>query len=158
MNKYDLSGEYGKGYFKKGDDYFLFDKEDYDKIKNITWCKRYDDYVVSNKLRLHRVIMDCPKDMLIDHINHNVLDNRKCNLRICTKKQNAYNCKIKKGNTSGISGVCFDKTVNVWKARIKIDGKNIFLGSSKDKEKAILLRKEAEKRYFGKFAYKESSL
>jgi hypothetical protein len=80
---------------KYGKQYALIDKEDIDKIKNYTWClmavKLKDEtvlYVQSNKKLLHREIMNNPIGMQIDHINHNPLDNRKSNLRVCTSKEN----------------------------------------------------------------------
>ena len=44
-----------------------------------------------NTHRLHRIIMNCPSNMVVDHINGNKLDNRKCNLRICTIEENSQN-------------------------------------------------------------------
>lgn len=90
---------------KFGKHYALIDKEDIEKIKNDTWClmaiKLKNEtvlYVQSYNKLLHREIMDNPEGMQIDHINHNPLDNRKQNLRICTAKENCcsrrYNYKI----------------------------------------------------------------
>tara|TARA_Y100001973_G_scaffold79010_1_gene116069 strand:- start:954 stop:1565 length:612 start_codon:yes stop_codon:yes gene_type:complete len=54
---------------------------------------------------MHRVIMDPPKGMDIDHINGDTLDNRKENLRICTRSQNAQNKKLRRDSASGYKGV-----------------------------------------------------
>lgn len=57
-------------------------------------------------MKLHRFIMNPSKDMSIDHLNHNGLDNRRVNLRICTHAENTANKKKFKTNTSGITGIC----------------------------------------------------
>ena len=98
--------------------------------------------------------MDCPKDMVVDHINMNPLDNRKCNLRICTMQQNNFNKKEQTNNTSGRVGVTWDKQTNKWLAQIQVDGKNIKLGRFKNKEDAIKVREEAELKYFGEYKYR----
>jgi len=71
----------------------LIDSEDFEKISHQKWATHINastngKYVVSKGLFLHRVLMNVSKGFFIDHINHNGLDNRKSNLRICTKNQN----------------------------------------------------------------------
>ena len=168
-NTYDLETyDYGVGYTEKGEE-FWFDKEDYDKIKNICWSYNASGYVVGlldgrgTMVRLHRLVMGF-KDKstpIIDHIVHNKsnehkYDNRKCNLRIVTSSQNAMNKYIQSNNTSGFPGVCFDTSINLWKAYIKINGKRKYLGSSHNKEDCIKLRKEAEEKYFGEYSFDNS--
>lgn len=92
-------------------------------------------------LQLHRFITNCPDNMVVDHINHNTLDNRRCNLRIVTKRQNCSNSRV---NKSGYVGVCFIKSWNVWKAYYNIGNKSYSLGFYKDKEFAIKARKQWE--------------
>ena len=94
-----------------------------------------------------------PNDLL-DHINNNKTDNRKINLRECNRSENAMNQKKRPNNTSGITGVYFNKKRNKWIARITFNRKMIVLGSSKDKYVAARIRKEGEKKYFGEFRYK----
>ena len=89
--------------------------------------------------------------MVVDHINHNKLDNRKENLRICEHQENTYNKGLCSTNTSGVTGVTWDKLRNKWIAHIK--GKN--LGRFNTKEEAIKVRKQAEIEYFGEFRNKE---
>lgn len=85
-----------------GDYDCLIDIEDIGKIKNYYWNIRYDKrhpncvpYVESHKngkrIHLHRLIMDCPFNMVVDHINGNNIDNRKNNLRIVTRNTNRLN-------------------------------------------------------------------
>lgn len=154
-NKYDLSGEYGIGYTSK-DKKFLFDIEDYDKIKDYCWHIKDNGYVSAFNIYIHQLIMDFPNNMIIDHINHNVWDNRKENLRLVTSSQNLMNRKISKNNTSGYVGVYYRKDRDKWQSYIMINKKRISLGAFKDKEDAIKARKEAEEKYFGEYSYDNS--
>jgi hypothetical protein len=99
----------------------LIDDEDLEIITSIPWYANnqseyiyfsYDRKIDGKRsiLQLHRFVIKCnDKNKIVDHINGNTLDNRKCNLRICTKSQNAMNSKIGKNNTSGYKGVYFSK-------------------------------------------------
>lgn len=75
----------------------LVDNEDFDKIRNQSWYLGNNGYVYSNSKKelLHRVITDCPDGLVVDHINHNVLDNRRKNLRICNYSVNGINKKCR---------------------------------------------------------------
>lgn len=102
-NTYDLSGDFGKGYTSKGEE-FWFDKEDYDKIKDYCWYfdkKSGDLYTqlpdTRKRVALHRLVMGFPKGKMVGHITHeafNRYDNRKCNLKIGPMKENARNTKL----------------------------------------------------------------
>lgn len=159
-NIYDLTGEYGIGYASNTNESFYFDKEDFDNIKNYSWSVNKDGYVVAyidedNPVcYLHRLIMQSNKQ--IDHINHNKLNNCKCNLREATNKQNAMNKELLERNTSGITGVDWMKSLQKWRARIKANNKEIHLGVFDKFEDAVSARKEAENRYFGEFSYANS--
>ena len=130
----------------------LIDLEDVDKVKEYKWHISHG-YVRSTtaNMFLHRLIMDCPEEMVIDHINHDPLDNRKENLRVCTQQQNCMNRSKTSKNTSGTVGVCWHKGIGKWVARIKINGKYKSLGSYNDLENAIQARKNAEIEYFGEY-------
>jgi hypothetical protein len=137
----------------------LIGLEDIDKVKDFKWRLSITNGVgyVKNAtgIYLHRLVMDCPKNMLIDHIFHNTLDNRKSQLRICTKRENQCSQKVNTKNTSGVKGVCWDKSRNKWMASIKHNGKHIFLGRFNNKELAIKVREDAAKKYFKEFTYNE---
>lgn len=159
-NDYDLSGEYGIGYARNTNAQFYFDKEDYNKIKDYCWNQNNSQYITTNikhkNTMFHRLIMSCENNTVeIDHINHNVVDNRKENLRICDRSENARNRGLQSNNTSGCAGVGFVNNIKKWRARIKIYGKEIHLGYFEKYEDAVKARKEAEIKYYGEFRYKE---
>lgn len=121
-NKYDLNGLYGIGWTSNTNEEFYFDLEDYDKIKDYHWYKNqtsktYCSLIAhvpnsNKKIAMHQIIADS----YVDHINRNPLDNRKENLRIANKSQNAYNSWLFSTNTSGIRGV--NKSRNLYRAYI----------------------------------------
>lgn len=157
INSYDLSGEYGIGYTSKGEP-FYFDLEDYDKIKDYCWCINNNGYVVAtinNKLVLfHKVI--CPDSEIIDHKDHCTFNNRKYNLRYANKQQNNMNKSLQSNNTSGVTGVAWNKRRNKWVARIKVNKCDIHLGYFNNFNNAVQARKIAENKYFGEFSYDNS--
>lgn len=160
INQYDLSNdEYGIGYTDNTGCQFIFNKEDYEKIKKYHWYEEYDGYIrSSSKDRIHlaRLIMDAPDNMCVDHINHNLKDNRKSNLRIVTTSQNAMNRTLGSNNTSGATGVVWVKSQNKWKAEIKLNGETNYLGEYDNFEDAKRKRKEVEDKLFGEYSYDNS--
>lgn len=161
-NKYKFEQDYGIGY-DCNNNVFYFDKDDFEKIRDISWRVHQDGcvmgYLANNKkyIKMHRYIMDCLNDeCVVDHINHNRNDNRKINLRKSTISENMRNIKIKTNNTSGCPGVCWSKLRNKWMARITFDKKKIFLGYFDDISDAIKVRKDAEDKYFGDRSYDNS--
>ena len=90
--------------------------------------------------------------MMIDHINHNGLDNRRENLRICTNAENNRHRRKPKNNTSGYKGVCWDKSKKKWRARIEKDNKNIHIGYYNILEEAARAYDAKAKELFGKYA------
>lgn len=111
------------------------------RVKPLGICKRKGKDM-RRIIPLHRWIMNCPKHLQVDHINHNTLDNRKINLRKVTCREN--NCN-KRNNKSGFAGVRWHPQGNKWNARITIKGKEKSLGMFKTKEEAINARIKALK-------------
>jgi hypothetical protein len=134
----------------------LFDDEDFDKLKNFRWHVTSKHVVHTAKrkgkricLGLAREIMDCPKGLEVDHKNRNILDNRKINLRICSRALNAAN----KGpfNSLQIKGVIARR--KGWQARIIQNGKEINLGIYPSKEEAGKMYNKVAKFIYGEFAW-----
>jgi hypothetical protein len=140
----------------------LFDVDDYDKIMEYHWYvykKNSSTYAYAHikrngiytKAKMHRVVTD-EKYTMVDHINGDGLDNRKCNLRPCSHTENMRNSKIRKDNSSGYRGVSWCKRDKIWKACIQVNGKHLSLKSGKTAKEAALLYNEGAKKYHGKFA------
>ena len=130
------------------------DIEDYDRVKAYKWHKSHGypkTYLNGKKIYLSRFIMNAPSNMVVDHINHDPLDNRKCNLRLCTQGDNMANRKVQKNNSSGVTGVTWHSRTNKWRAYINKNHKKIYLGYYNDFDKAVEARKQAEKKYFGEY-------
>jgi len=104
---------------------------------------------------MHRVVIGTPDSMQTDHINHNTLDNRRENLRICTASQNSANIPVPDNNTSGVKGVCWHKGRDKWLARIKYHGRTVHLGSFANLDDAAEAYANSARKYFGEFAYVE---
>lgn len=105
------------------------------------------------ELFMHRVILNAPKGMETDHINGDGLDNRRCNLRICTTSENQQNQRVQsRAKSSKFKGVSWRAREQKWRAGIQIHTKQIMLGYFVSEIKAALAYDEAAKKYFGEFA------
>lgn len=101
----------------------IVDDEDYDSLNNFKWRIHSGGYAVRNTSRkdgqrkiiyMHREIMKLKEneEFVVDHINHNKLDNRKINLRVCTQQQNNFNKTSLKNSSSKYKGVVVSKSGN----------------------------------------------
>lgn len=168
-NKYNLSGEYGIGYTVDGRE-FYFDLDDYDKIRDKAWHINQQGYVVTRKghkgrrILLHRFIMEIEDiqdvNIIVDHKNHNKVDNRKNNIRVCTALKNGQNKKPR--NRELYTGIYkyeyngkYKHTIK-YKVEIRVNGIIYRLGKFDTYEDALKTRKDAEKKYYGEFAYSEN--
>ena len=98
---------------------------------------------------------DCPNGMVCDHIDGNRLNNTRQNIRFVTSVQNCKNHKVSKSNTSGYTGVSWQKMRKSWVAYINFEGKRIHLGCFLNLQDAIAARKQAEIKYFGEYRRKD---
>jgi hypothetical protein len=150
----------------------ILDDEDYEKYKNLSLCvvqkelgRFYaihpiliprEQRISKAKTRhgyIHREIMGCYKGdgKIVDHINGNTLDNRRCNLRFVTPSQHAQNiCGFSKDHPKG---VCFDKSRNKWKAEIRVNKKRIHIGRYETQQEALEAYKEASFKYHGDYSF-----
>lgn len=118
------------------------DKDDY---KNI-YCKDKwyitNEYVKNSRIgQLHRLIMKCPDDKEVDHINRDKLDNRKCNLRIVTSSENAQNRTKKPNSSSKFNNVAYinaDNRLKKWLCKIVANKTRIYHMYFKEEEDAAL--------------------
>lgn len=164
LNKDTLSG-----------DYAIIDEEDYQKVMDdITTTlrngkKRVNKWYVwgsnssgkkyalngSKKKSIHRAVMGYPKGMDVDHINGNPLDNRKVNLRVCTRSENCMNKKTRADSRSGYKGVWLSpdgKRIRAYIAVPGTSGKKIRLGYYNTLEEAARAYDAKAKELFGEFA------
>lgn len=150
-NQYDFCGNICIGYTNSGEQFFV-DKEDYDKIKDYCWHINARGYVTTQKnkkkILMHRFLLNVPDDKDVDHNNRIRNWNLKDNLTIVTKKENNQNNTTYKNNTSGATGVYFDKTSGLWKTYINIGKQRIYGGKFTTMDDAINNRKELETKYF----------
>jgi len=162
-NTYDLSREYGVGYTSKGEE-FWFDLEDYDKIKDYCWYKHHQYFeakIPNNKndkhIALHKLIMDdIDNEYDIDHIKTEYKhDNRKLNLRKVNRRQNNQNAKLKKSNTSSVTGVYWHKRDEHWVASIRTKDK-YYQKYFDTFDAAVAQRKQWENDFFGEYCYDNS--
>ena len=122
----------------------IIDVDDVEKVKNIKWRLNNNGYVINNSkssMFLHRRILSV--NDIVDHINGNRLDNRKSNLRVMTKSQNQMNVNYR--------GVYQNK--DKWIAKIKLNQKQIHIGTFIYEEEALYARWYAERILFKEFAY-----
>jgi hypothetical protein len=145
----------------KGKYVALVDDEDYEYLNQWRWNAKETGsghYAMSfefingkqKNIRMHRLLMNTPTDMDVDHIDHNGLNNQKSNLRNCTKSQNSMNtspCGV-----SGYLGVSIRTGTTKYFAQIKVNKKTLFLGMFDDPKEAARVRDKAAIKHFGKFA------
>lgn len=124
--------------------YALVDRRSADKFDKYLWTVSNGYAVRNDKNNKHifmhqEIIGKAPSGLVIDHRNNNKLDNRKSNLRFITQQQNMF-------NTNAI-GITWRKDRRKWMARIKVNGKSIFLGNYINREDAEKARKAAKGKY-----------
>lgn len=158
-NTWEATDDYVIGRTIHGES-FLVDKKDWQRVNQYYWYPNAEGYylTVSNgkAIRLHRFIMGASARMIVDHINHDLSDNRRCNLRCVDRTQNGENKKLRVDSTSGCPGVWYRKDNGKWRVSITVNGKRINLGHYGSFDDAVAARKAAEEKYFGEYSYDNS--
>jgi hypothetical protein len=132
----------------------IVDADDFERVSAFKWSFGGGGYAMkrSPPYRMHRFIMNAPADVEIDHINGNRLDNRRCNLRVCTRMENGRNLSLRRDNKSGFKGVRWHKGARKWCASIMVDQKSIHIGMFEDMNDAVLAYNKAARTLHGNFA------
>jgi hypothetical protein len=145
----------------------LVDDEDYEWLNQWKWWFNsrgyahriiYENGKQKGHIYMHRLILNTPSDLDVDHINHDGLDNRRSNLRQCTRSQNLANQKMRKINTSGKKGVSWHKTNKKWSANIGFNHKLIHIGYFDNICDASIAYKNKAHELYGDFIYEDKSI
>lgn len=144
----------------------IVDDEDFDWLSKFKWladpqypsrrCFYAKRDSRSKKISMAREIAKTPKGLYCDHINGNTLDNRRANLRNCTSTENARNASVRVGKAVPYKGVTLRKDSGLYRARIRVDGKLINLGSFQTAIEASVAYESAAATYFGDFSKTKS--
>lgn len=137
------------------------DDADYERCARWKWTLDKNGYVVRKaggrknprKVMLHRFIVNAPQGYDVDHADHDLLNNTRANLRVCTRSQNSMNRGPKPGSLSRFKGVSLDRRNNAWVARITVRGRRYELGRHQSEVAAALAYDQAAYHHFGEFAY-----
>ena len=141
----------------------LVDDDDYKWLCKYKWHLHPKCYAAHTRSRayskqriilMHRMIMDAQDDEQVDHINHDTLDNRRENLRLCTCPENQRNRRkvLKSGVSSIFKGVSWNWWCHKWRARIKINNYTYYLGIFENEQDAALAYDMKAIELFGEFA------
>jgi hypothetical protein len=133
----------------------VIDLKDADRVLKHKWHFSGHGYAATGidgkRVYLHRLIVNARAGQLVDHKNHDGLDNRRCNLRIASKVQNSQNRLLVRGS-SKFKGVCLNKRKRKWIAGIRVNTKSYHLGYFKNEEDAAIAYNVAAQLFFNEFA------
>jgi hypothetical protein len=138
----------------------LIDAADADLVASYCWYAfrvRRVWYVASDdkgyRIYLHRLLMNAPEGMEVDHINGDGLDNRRCNLRVCTHEQNLANQRHQlRATYSPYKGVTWCKRTKRWRAQIKAHQQHVNLGTFTNERDAAIAYNRAAREAWGEYA------
>ncbi len=150
----------------------LVDDEDYERVNSKNWfivktkrgvsyaCGRTKVNGKSTTLPLHRFILNLTdKTKVIDHKDHDGLNNTKNNLRVCSQRENVRYSRPRKNKSSKFKGVSlFTQRIKgriylSWTANIRVDNTRTRIGSFKTEHEAAIAYNKKAVELFGDFAY-----
>lgn len=139
----------------------LVDDSEYERVIRHRWYAQWHPGTRSYRARMsgrprvfmHRYVLELTQPYVVDHRNHNTLDNRRQNLRPCSAAENNRNRRKRDGLTSRYKGVYYERDRARWKAHIDIDGRTKTLGRFTSEEDAARAYDAMARQLFGEFAY-----
>jgi len=135
--------------------YALVDAADYERLSRWTW-RLHNGYAMRwenhREVYMHRAIMEPPKGMVVDHINHEKADNRRSNLRVCTQLENVRGMGKKRGTASRFKGITRTKNRKKWYTQIRYGKHRPHLGPFEDEAEAARAYDRMAVQYFREFA------
>lgn len=139
----------------------VVDDEDYEWLSKYRWAAHNGRngasfYAICNQgdrpILMHRMIMQAPLGIRVDHKDRDGLNNRRANLRLASHADNIRNASKSRRNTSGYKGVYWHRAARKWVAQIQVDGSHIYLGLFRAVEEAARAYDRAARQHFGEFA------
>lgn len=140
----------------------LVDDEDFDYLSQWKWCanKNWHTFYArraiydpqQKAIYMHRSLLNAPDGVEIDHIDGNGLNNTRCNLRLCTRRQNRINSNKRNNTSSKYKGVSWSKDAQKWHASISLNGARKCLGFFPSEDEAALAYNWAAIGIHGRFA------
>lgn len=143
--------------------FVVIDADDLPLVEGYAWVaarRRHVWYAIANvrqphggstAVLMHRLILDAPKGMQVDHKDGDGLNNRRSNIRLCTPSQNQQNRVRREPNATGYFGIYYIPKARRWVANIKHQRKRIYIGCFSTPEAAAIAYDERARELFGEF-------
>ena len=138
----------------------VVDADDYYRLVRFRWHAVYNSKTFyaarierGKTIKMHRAIMGAPKELVVDHVDRNGLNNRKGNLRLCSTAENSRNTGSNARGSSRYKGVHWHKRIGKWAAAIQYDKKVYHVGYFGDEIAAAKAYDEKARELFGEYGF-----